>query len=63
MGDLGFYAELAVIFLSPLVGIATDLIGRKETIVIGIITAGASLALMSEGEEVYPTLCFFKIVT
>lgn len=62
IGDLGFYAELAIILFSPLIGIATDLIGRKEIVVIGISIAGASIAIMSVGEKVYPTLVILKIL-
>lgn len=60
-GRLGLYGALIVLPTELMLGVLSDLIGRKWLILIGLTMCSLALVSMTYGTEVYPTLLLFYL--
>ena len=60
IGNLTFYAELAIIPSHLLLGTIMDSFGRRVPTCIGLLVTGISIACMPYGHEIYPDLCVMR---
>lgn len=60
-GNCGFYAEIAVIVLSLVLGVIFDTVGRKAPTVFGLWLAGSSIIATPFLTTVYPGFLLMRI--
>jgi sugar phosphate permease len=60
LGNLTFYAELAVIPSHLLLGTIMDSFGRRVPTCVGLLVTGICIACMPYGHEIYPDLCVMR---
>ncbi len=61
VGNLAFYAELAILPSHFLIGGVLDIFGRKIPTVLGMLISGVCICLIPFGRSVYPDLCILRL--
>ena len=62
LGDIGFYTEIVIIIADFLVGPLLDFIGRKYSLIIGLLIGGVLLIVFPYGGTAFPWFFLMRMV-